>query len=152
MGRRRVLFRELERVLGCAHASSKVDTPVRCADCLDESCSTYWLFETYAQRSGDPKFQVNIVLLNLDAIGCCLSHTPVVSTYWRQGGCHSSGCSISEMFCCPARPEFTTRGPMLSGGTISMWRWLLFFWFERFTSIITFVGFFPSRRYCLATV
>ena len=63
-----VIFRELEKVLGCTHASSKVNTPVRYADGLDESCRTRWLLVKYAQRTGDPKLLVSLVLLNSDAI------------------------------------------------------------------------------------
>ena len=65
-----MIFRELEKVLGCTHALSNVNTPIGYADGLDESCRTRWLLVKYAQRTGDPKLLVSIVLLNSDAV-CC---------------------------------------------------------------------------------
>ena len=57
-----MIFRELEKILGCTHALSNVNTPVRYADGLDESFRTRWLLVKYAQRTGDPKILVSIAL------------------------------------------------------------------------------------------
>ena len=66
-----MIFRELEKILGCTHALSNVNTPIiGYADGLDESCRTRWLLVRYAQRTGDPKSLGSIVLLNSDAV-CC---------------------------------------------------------------------------------
>ena len=81
IGMEKRFFRKLEKVLGCTHASSKVNTPVRYADGVDDSCRTCLLLVKYVQRTGDPKLVVSILLLNSDAISCCLLHTPVRRTY-----------------------------------------------------------------------
>ena len=65
-----MIFRGSDKALGCTHALSNVNTPIGYADGLDESCRTRWLLVKYAQRTGDPKLLVSIVLLNLDAV-CC---------------------------------------------------------------------------------
>ena len=65
-----MLFRELEKLLGCTHALSSVNTPIGYADGLDESGRTRWLLVKYAQRTGDPKLLVSIVPLNSEAV-CC---------------------------------------------------------------------------------
>ena len=79
--RRRVIFREWEKVLGCTHALSNINTPIGYVDGLDESCRTRWLLIEFAQRTGDPKLPVSTVLLNSDAVCCWLLHTPGVNTY-----------------------------------------------------------------------
>ena len=60
----------MEKILGCTHALSNVNTPIGYADGLEESCRTRWLLVKYAQRTGDPKLLrvVSIVFSNSDAL------------------------------------------------------------------------------------
>ena len=61
-GNREEAFRELEKVLGGTHASSKIITSVGYAGGLDESCRTLWLLVIAHNVQGN-QFLVSIVLL-----------------------------------------------------------------------------------------
>ena len=71
-------FRELEKVMGCTHASSNVNTQIGYADGLDESSRTRSLLVKDAQSTGDPKFLVPKIssvhsTLNSDAVRTLLT-------------------------------------------------------------------------------
>lgn len=129
---------------------NKVNTPIEYADGLDESCRTLWLLDNCAQRTGEPITDTYSTFWLI----CGLLSSCILPRGVSSGGAAMIRFEVlyirDVLLLCSYRVH--NRGAEVIGRYGIYVKTVLLILFEGFTSILTFVGFSPSRSYCLAIV